>query len=97
MNSTQTYDVAVIGGGAAGRADVSGYGVELIDGRVEAIETGFVVRLADGRTPPARRILVTAGATDQLPDIPGVRERHHQHVEIAFSLAWQRSSQVLKS
>jgi thioredoxin reductase len=36
---------------------------------------GFVVALADGRSITARRILVTTGLVDELPDIPGVRER----------------------
>jgi thioredoxin reductase len=60
---------------AAGRAEVSGYGVELLAGVVLGIEPGFVVRLADGRVLTARRILVTTGVGDELPDIPGVRER----------------------
>ena len=38
------------------------------------IEPGFVVHLAR-RLVAARRILVTTGVTDDLPDIPGVRER----------------------
>jgi len=60
---------------AAGRAEIAGYGVELIDGQVEAILPGFVVRLAGGRVLSARRILVATGLTDVLPDIAGVRER----------------------
>jgi thioredoxin reductase len=34
---------------AAGRAEVSGYGVELIEDRVVEIEAGFAVRLAGGQ------------------------------------------------
>ncbi len=63
---------------ALGRAEVARYGVEVVDGRaVDArrLETGFEVDLADGRTVAARRIVVSSGATDQLPDVPGVRER----------------------
>ena len=60
---------------AAGRAEVTGYGVELISDQVAAIEPGFVVRLAGGRVLHARRILIATGVTDELPDIPGVRER----------------------
>ena len=60
---------------AAGRAEVAGYGVELVDDRVDAIEPGFAVRLAGGRVFEARRILVATGVGDELPDIPGVRER----------------------
>ena len=33
---------------AAGRAEVTGYGVELIEDQVVEIEAGFVVRLASG-------------------------------------------------
>jgi thioredoxin reductase len=38
-------------------------------------DTGFAVRLADGRTVRARRLLVATGLVDELPGIPGVRER----------------------
>ena len=60
---------------AAGRAEVIGYGVELINDRVLDIAPGFTVALAGGRTLNARRILVATGVSDQLPDIEGVRER----------------------
>jgi thioredoxin reductase len=60
---------------AAGRSEVSGYGVELIDGKVVSIDAGFVVHLSGGGELRARRVLVTTGAFDELPDIPGVRER----------------------
>jgi thioredoxin reductase len=60
---------------AAGRAEVTGYGVELVDDQVVGIDAGFVVRLAAGRMLTARRILVATGVRDDLPDIPGVRER----------------------
>jgi thioredoxin reductase len=59
----------------AGRAEATGYGVELIGDTVVAIEPGFVVRLAGGRALEARRILVSTGAHDELPEIPMVRER----------------------
>jgi thioredoxin reductase len=58
-----------------GRAEVTGYGVDLIEDKVTAIEPGFDVRLARGRVLHARRILVATGLSDVLPDIPGVRER----------------------
>src|SRR3954449_5828573 len=60
---------------AAGRAEAAGYGVELVEGHVESIEAGFSVRLAGGRVLTARRILVATGSRDELPDIPGIRER----------------------
>ncbi|MCB5910447.1 NAD(P)/FAD-dependent oxidoreductase [Streptomyces sp. SF28] len=58
-----------------GRAEVAGYGVEVIDGQVEAVEPGFRVQLAGGPVLGARRIVLAAGLRDELPDIPGVRER----------------------
>jgi thioredoxin reductase len=60
---------------AAGRAEIAQYGVELVPGTVRSIEPGFVVHLDGGESLRARRILVTTGVGDQLPDIPGVRER----------------------
>ena len=63
---------------AAGRAEVTRYGVELRPGRVEGIATdgaGFTLRLAGGETLRARRVLLATGVRDVLPDLPGVRER----------------------
>jgi thioredoxin reductase len=60
---------------AAGRAEVIGYGVELIDDQVHTIEPGFVVHLAEGAPLRARRILVATGVRDKLPAIPGVAAR----------------------
>jgi thioredoxin reductase len=60
---------------AAGRAEVSGYGGRLIGDTVAGIEPGFTVRLASGAQLRARRVLVATGLRDELPDIPGVRER----------------------
>ena len=59
----------------AARAEVVGYGVELIEDVVVDIEDRFVVRLAGGPVLKARRLLVATGARDELPEIPGVRER----------------------
>jgi thioredoxin reductase len=60
---------------AAGRAEVTGYGVEIVNDQVQTIKPGFVVRLAGGRVLSARRMLVATGVGDELPDIPGVRDR----------------------
>src|SRR5258708_25156794 len=60
---------------AAGRAEVTGYGVQLIRDQVASIEPGFVVRLGSGQVLNARRIVIATGVTDELPNIPGVRER----------------------
>ncbi|MER5624349.1 NAD(P)/FAD-dependent oxidoreductase [Streptosporangium sp. NPDC002544] len=58
-----------------GRAEVAEYGVELIEGRVDQIDPGFLVHLAGGQALRARRVLVATGLRDELPEIPGVRER----------------------
>ena len=60
---------------AAARAEVLSYGVEIIEGAVVEAEAGFELRLAGGRALTARRLLLATGAVDQLPDIPGARER----------------------
>jgi thioredoxin reductase len=60
---------------AVGRAETAGYGVELVQDRVVGIDPGFFVRLAGGRVLGARRILLTTGARDELPDIAGLHER----------------------
>lgn len=69
---------------ATGRAEVAGYGVEIVEGTVDSLEPvtadgtpvpGFSVRRSDGEQLVARRLLVTTGATDDVPDLPGVRER----------------------
>jgi thioredoxin reductase len=54
---------------------MTGYGVELVEDHVVGIEDGFLVRLAGGQVLTARRILVATGVRDELPEIPGVRER----------------------
>jgi thioredoxin reductase len=63
---------------ARGRDEVRRYGGEILDGRVTGAEHEdgvFAVTLADGRELRARRLLVTTGLVDELPDVPGVRER----------------------
>jgi thioredoxin reductase len=61
-----------------GRAEVTRYGGQVVPGEVTAAthaDGGFVVALADGRTTTARRLLITTGLVDELPDVPGLRER----------------------
>jgi thioredoxin reductase len=61
-----------------GRTEVRRYGGHVATGEViGAARDGdyFIVGLADGRSVRARRLLVTTGLVDELPDLPGVRER----------------------
>ncbi|WP_433795886.1 NAD(P)/FAD-dependent oxidoreductase [Actinoplanes sp. CA-252034] len=64
---------------AAGRAEVTGYGGHLIPGTVHAITPagphGLHVRTEDGRLLVARRVLVSTGLRDEIPDIPGLAGR----------------------
>ena len=69
---------------AIGREEVTGYGGELVRGRVTGAvrreDGGFDVRLDDGREVRARRLLITTGLVDDLPDVPGVAERWGREV-----------------
>jgi thioredoxin reductase len=61
-----------------GRAEVAAYGVEVVDGRVlevDRTDDGFSVATAGGDQVRARRVLVTGGVVDELPDVPGLAER----------------------
>ncbi len=64
---------------AAGREEVVGYGGEVLKDRARGIkhvgEHGFVVRLAGGPELTTRGVLVATGLRDELPEIPGLRER----------------------
>jgi thioredoxin reductase len=64
---------------ATGRKEVRGYGGDVLDGVVTAaVPNGaarFALTLSDGRRISARRLLVATGLRDELPDIPGLRER----------------------
>ena len=64
---------------ALGRAEMTGYGGEILPGTVSELvrcgTAGFWVLLADGRRVSARRLLVATGLRDELPDIPGLRDR----------------------
>jgi thioredoxin reductase len=54
---------------------VSSYGGTLIDDTVVGVDPGFHVRHVNASSLRARRILVATGLRDELPDLPGVRER----------------------
>lgn len=63
---------------ALGREEAAGYGATIVDDVVEAVDTaasGFRVVLRGGEPVRARRLLVATGLRDELPDVPGLRER----------------------
>ncbi|MFD9501534.1 NAD(P)/FAD-dependent oxidoreductase [Streptomyces sp. NPDC060035] len=63
---------------AIGRAEASGYGAEIVEGEAVAAEKlpdgGFRVVREDGSTVEARRLLVTTGLVDELPQVEGLAE-----------------------
>ena len=63
---------------AIGRQEVAAYGVEVRRARAATADrtgSGFALTLDDGSVVTARRLLVTTGLTDVLPDIAGLAER----------------------
>jgi thioredoxin reductase len=62
-----------------GREEIAGYGGEFRAGTVTEIvrcgPSGFWVLLVDGQRVSTRRLLVATGLRDELPDIPGLRDR----------------------
>lgn len=72
---------------AVGRDEVAAYGVDLVSDTVTSIdrdpvgphgdggEMRFTVRLASGTTLSGRQVLITTGLVDEIPAIPGARER----------------------
>ncbi|MCM2423600.1 NAD(P)/FAD-dependent oxidoreductase [Streptomyces sp. RKAG293] len=69
---------------AAGRAEVTGYGGEIVSGTAATAERRpggeFRVVLADGTAVLGARLLVTTGLVDELPTVPGVAERWGREV-----------------
>jgi thioredoxin reductase len=87
-----------------GRAEVRRYGGQLATGQVSTAERdrdGFTVTLADYRpgrpgTAHARRLLVATGLTDELPDIPGLRERWGRDVvHCPYCHGWEVRDQAI--
>ena len=82
-----------------GQAEVRAYGGVVVQGRVRSATQatdGFRVTLDDGRTVPARRLLITTGLVDQLPEIPGLRERWGRDViHCPYCHGWEVRDQAV--
>lgn len=78
---------------ALGREEVRRYGGEVREGRAVAAERrgdGFEVRLDDGGLLTARRLLVTSGLVDVLPEVDGLRERWgHSVLHCPYCHGWE--------
>jgi thioredoxin reductase len=64
---------------AIGRGEIEAYGATILHDTVTDVvregTTGFRIALRDGRPARARRLLVGTGLRDEIPDLPGLRER----------------------
>jgi thioredoxin reductase len=76
-----------------GREEVSAYGVEVVAGTataVERVDDGFRAVLSDGSSRIGRRLLVTAGLVDVLPEVPGLAERWGRDVvHCPYCFGWE--------
>ena len=84
----------------AGRAEVTGYGGTIVDGTVTELvrcgSSGFQALLAGGQRVQARRVLVTTGLRDELPDVPGLRDRWAKDVlHCPYCHGWEVRDQQL--
>jgi thioredoxin reductase len=84
---------------AAGRAEAEAYGARLVDGSVVGVvahDGGFELTLGDGGVLSARRLLVTTGLVDELPDVPGVRELWgDQVIHCPYCHGWEVRDQAI--
>jgi thioredoxin reductase (NADPH) len=85
---------------ADGRAELAGYGGEVVPGVVTAAprkdDGDFHVTLDDGREVSARRLLVATGLVDELPDLPGLAERWGRDVlHCPYCHGWEVRDQAI--
>ncbi|MGH2685341.1 MAG: NAD(P)/FAD-dependent oxidoreductase [Actinomycetota bacterium] len=84
---------------AVGRKEIAGYGARLVEGSVVGATVDgdrFRLTLADGSTIAARRLLITTGLVDELPDVPGVRELWgDQVVHCPYCHGWEVRDQAI--
>ena len=85
---------------AIGRGEAEQYGVAIVPGRVVAtsgnVAQGFEATLDDGTKLRGRLLLITTGLVDELPDIPGLRERWGKDVlHCPFCHGWEVQDQAI--
>jgi len=83
-----------------GRDEAESYGAAVVRGRVLAargdVDQGFEAALDDGSRLRGRRLLVTTGLVDELPGIPGLRERWGKDVlHCPFCHGWEVQDQAI--
>lgn len=84
---------------ARGRDEVTGYGGEIISAEVSEVSAapeGFSVRIRNGVVLLARRLLIATGLVDELPEIPGLRERWGREViHCPYCHGWEVRDRVI--
>jgi len=84
---------------AVGRQELERYGGRVVPGNAVGARrrgNGFEVALETGALISARRLLVTSGLTDELPDVPGVRERWgNDVVHCPYCHGWEIRGQAI--
>lgn len=84
---------------AAGRVELESYGGQVHQAAVisaRRVHRGFEVALDDGSTCTARRLLVTTGLVDELPEIEGLRAHWGTHVvHCPYCHGWEVRDQPL--
>src|SRR5690606_35380359 len=82
-----------------GRAEAAAYGVHHLEGRALAATRqadGFRVTLEGAEVVAARRLIVTTGLVDELPDIPGLAERWGRDVvHCPYCHGWEVRDRVI--
>lgn len=82
-----------------GRSEVTKYGGQFIDGAAIAARRsngGFDIDLDDGQTVSAKRLVVTTGLIDELPDVPGLRELWGKDVHhCPYCHGWELEGQAV--
>ena len=79
---------------AIGRAEAAGYGVRIVEATVTSVDRDdngdLRVESSDGSVHHGRRLLVTTGLVDVLPDVPGVAQRWGKDVvHCPFCFGWE--------
>ncbi|MGY9065224.1 NAD(P)/FAD-dependent oxidoreductase [Streptomyces sp. CAS3] len=82
-----------------GREEVASYGGRVVTGQVARISpdgAGFRVVTEDGQRVRTRRVLVTTGLVDALPDLPGLAERWGRDVlHCVYCHGWEVRDKVI--
>ncbi|MEO3861189.1 bifunctional NAD(P)/FAD-dependent oxidoreductase/class I SAM-dependent methyltransferase [Acrocarpospora sp. B8E8] len=82
-----------------GRKEVEHYGGLVVHGEAQSVRRtadGFEVAFDEGRVVSARRLLVTTGLVDELPDVSGVRQRWGRDVvHCPYCHGWEIRDQAV--